>query len=551
MDATVGYGWISLVPPLLTIVLAIALRRVILALLIGIATGVLIQLPAPQWNSDGSWIAYVGASGQRFCVDFFESHLWHSLSDPDHQRVFVFTSLLGMQVALIHRAGGMQGIVHWAAPLARSRRGGQLLTWFLGLVIFIDDYANTLLLGSTMRPIADRLKISREKLAFLVDSTAAPVSGLALVSTWVATEISTMETGFQQAGIDISGQTFGLFLETIPVRFYILFALLFVFLVAVMNRDFGPMLRAERAAQSGTLGRQGVVDEQAVNAGRTAPNAWNAIVPIGITVAVVVWLLVVTGQAESGVPRLPQWTDWRGWGQVVGSGDSYLSLVYGALAGLLVIIAMIRWQDRLTIGQIHAALAAGFAHVVPAMVILWLAWTLSRLTDGDHLATGQFLASRVQQLNLPVAWMPTVVFILSSAIAFSTGTSWGTMAIVMPMVIPLVYGLLPGGAGTAESIHDPALVGSIGSVLAGAIFGDHCSPISDTTILSSRSSDCDHIAHVRTQMPYALLVAGVSILCGTLPAAVGVSSWILLPLGGLCMVLALWWFGRPVDAEGC
>ncbi len=186
--------------------------------------------------------------------------------------------------------------------------------------------------------------------------------------------------------------------------------------------------------------------------------------------------------------------------------------------------------------------------MLPAMVILWLAWTLSRLTGNDHLRTGAFIAAQLTELNVSVGWMPTIVFLLASGIAFSTGTSWGTMAIVMPIVIPLVYGLLKSQLGIAPPADHYVLIASIGSVLAGAIFGDHCSPISDTTILSSRSSSCDHIAHVRTQMPYALTVGLVSIVFGTLPAGFGVSSWLILPVGSVALVVIFLVVGRRVDA---
>ncbi len=538
-------GWLCIAPPLLTIAMAIITRRVVGSLLLGIVAAAAILLPSPAAQQQAlgdsfTWPGYCLQMAELWVSSLAESHLWASLIEEDHLRVFAFTSLLGMQVALIHRSGGMLGIVRWAAPLAKSRRGGQVLTWLLGLVIFIDDYANTLLLGSTMRPLTDRLKISREKLAFLVDSTAAPVSGLALVSTWVATEISTMQTGFNDAGIDIGSGAFGIFIQTIPSRFYILYALAFVLICSLLCRDFGPMLAAERRAERAPDpvdpgGEE--TDSQSV-----PPRAINALLPICVTVAVVVWLLITTGRASISEP-LPD-ASWQAWGQIVGKGNSYLALVYGAMAGLAVVLALIWRQKRLSAAEIRSSLLEGFTHVLPALVILWLAWTLSNLTGEDYMRTGQFIAARVSELAIAPGLMPSIVFLLASVIAFSTGTSWGTMAILMPIVIPLVHGLLTQQLGTPPAPNHFVLTASIGSVLAGAIFGDHCSPISDTTILSSRSSDCDHIAHVRTQMPYALTVGAVSILLGTLPAGFGVSCWILLPLGLITMVCILLAFGR-------
>ncbi len=543
-------GWMCVVPPLVTIVLAILTKRVVLSLLLGIACGVIILLPTPaayaSHAASFSWSDYLQSSVLTFLFEFCEQHLWGSLVAQDHLRVFAFTTILGMQVALIHASGGMLGIVRWASPFARTRRGGQLMTWFLGLVIFIDDYANTLLLGSTMRPLTDRLRISREKLAFLVDTTAAPVSGLAIVSTWVATEISTMKTGFDNAGLDLGADTFGIFLQTIPVRFYVIFALIFVVLCALLNRDFGPMLTAERRALREPPPRDdSTVDETAE---LHQPRAWNAILPIIVTVGAVVGLLIYTGLVTLGNTQLADSPIQR-WGQIIGSGNSSLALVYGSLLGLGVALAQVISQRELDAPQIRASLLAGFTHVLPAMTILWLAWALSTLTKQDHLATGEFIADQVNQLQVPVAYMPTITFLLAGGIAFATGTSWGTMAILMPMIIPLVYGLLTRQLDTPPAPDHFIMIASIGSVLAGAIFGDHCSPISDTTILSSRCSGCDHIAHVRTQMPYALMVAAAAIFCGTLPAGFGVSSLWLLPLGIVAMAACLLIFGRAAEEE--
>lgn len=547
MEGSSPVGWLCIIPPLLTIALAIATRRVVISLLVGIIAAIIILLPSPtayQRLVDGdaeasSWLA---ASVNDFVIELTENRLWASLVDGDHIRVFVFTSVLGIQVALIHRSGGMLGIVRWAAPLAKSRRGGQVLTWMLGLIVFIDDYANTLLLGSTMRPVTDRLKISREKLAFLVDSTAAPVSGLALVSTWVATEISSMEAGFADAGIDTGGNTFGIFLQTIPSRFYILYALVFVLLCGLLCRDYGPMLTAERRAAKRKDSNDDVVNDMGT------PRPWNAILPIVITVVVAVCLLVTTGLAAVGDSDLPDSTI-QAWGSIVGQGSSYVALVYGSLAGLVTILSLIAIQRDLDGEAVKDGALFGFAHVLPAMVILWLAWTLSSLTGDEGLKTGAFLADTIGAVEMSPGFMPTIVFVLASAIAFSTGTSWGTMAILMPIVIPLVYTLIEQTSGIAPAADHFIITASIGSVLAGAIFGDHCSPISDTTILSSRSSDCDHIAHVRTQIPYALTIGGVAILFGTLPAGFEISSLILLPLGCLALAAVLIFFGRDAAAE--
>jgi len=539
------FGWWSIVPPLLTIILAISTRRVVPALLLGIIAGTLIfnfvpQVTLPKSIDTAAAVAAttetpaptsVSAEAAAWIVDLFEGHLWHNLADGDHLRVLVFTMLLGMQIALIHSCGGMEAIVTWLAPLARSRRSGQLLTYVMGLIIFIDDYANTLLLGSTMRPITDRLKISREKLSFIVDSTAAPVSGLALVSTWVATEISAISSGFKNVGQDIGGESFSIFVATIPSRFYVIFMLIFVFLIAFLKRDFGSMLTAERKALTHPPGKPLTNGEHhEIKKG----NVWYAFLPIGITIILVFTLLIQTGLAGSDPKDLDSLTGWRYWATLFGNGNSYIALLYGSLAGLVTIILMSQIGRLLNVAELQKGLISGFLHVLPALVILWLAWTLSRLAGKDFLGTGSHLAEMIKG-SIPLALMPTITFVLACGIAFSTGTSWGTMSLVIPLTIQTLWAML-GDMETAAKIHDPIMVASIGSVLAGAIFGDHCSPISDTTVLSARASDCDLIAHVRTQMPYALVVGAISIVCGTLPIGFGAPAWLLLILGTVAMI---------------
>lgn len=552
------FGWWSIVPPLLTIILAISTRRVVPALLLGIIAGTLIFNFVPQVTlpKSADVAAAVGtttetpapttvsAKAAAWIVDLFEGHLWHNLADGDHLRVLVFTMLLGMQIALIHSCGGMEAIVNWLAPLARSRRSGQILTYVMGLIIFIDDYANTLLLGSTMRPITDRLKISREKLSFIVDSTAAPVSGLALVSTWVATEISAISSGFKNVGQDIGGESFSIFVATIPSRFYVIFMLIFVFLIAFLKRDFGSMLTAERKALTHPPGKPLASGEHhEIKKG----NVWYAFLPIGITIILVFTLLIQTGLAGSDPKDLDSLTGWRYWATLFGNGNSYIALLYGSLAGLVTIILMSQIGRLLNVAELQKGLISGFLHVLPALVILWLAWTLSRLAGKDFLGTGSHLAEMIKG-SIPLALMPTITFVLACGIAFSTGTSWGTMSLVIPLTIQTLWAML-GDMETAAKIHDPIMIACIGSVLAGAIFGDHCSPISDTTVLSARASDCDLIAHTRTQMPYALTVASTSILCGTLPIGFGAPAWLLLILGTVAMIAVVLLVGQKVETQ--
>jgi Na+/H+ antiporter NhaC len=558
------FGWLSLVPPIVTIVMAIATKRVFLSLITGIALGVLIVQPDfSYWQAlgdqpEGSVVAFTYSTASQWFYDLTQTFLWSQFVDSGHLQVMIFTAVLSMQVAMIHRSGGMTGVVRLLAPFARSRRGGQLVTWLLGMIIFIDDYANTLLLGSTMRPVTDRLKISREKLAYLVDSTAAPVSALALISTWVAVELSSIQSGYEAAGEPLGTQSFSVFLATIPVRFYIIFALLMVPIVAILRRDFGPMLAAEkRAVNDENL----VSDFEDVSAGH-----WiDALLPICVTVAIALYILCRTGAEaiaaeaanalELGLPAPESGGALFDFALIIGNGDPYSSLVYGSIGGLLTIIALVLWRKSLTEEEIVLANYAGLKHVMPALFILWFAWTLSALTNADNLASGQYLAGLLtsranSQMILPLWIFPTATFLVAGIVAFSTGTSWGTMATLFPVVIPTVITALKADTAYEFDVYHPLLIGSIGSVLAGAIFGDHCSPISDTTVLSSKASSCNHIAHVRTQMPYAILGGTVAVFLGTIPSALGAPSWLLIPLGVSVIVVVFLAIGRNAeDAE--
>lgn len=549
----------SLLPPVVTIVMAIVTRRILLSLLVGLFAG--------------AWLMNGWAHPFYAVADLLEVHIWKTIVDEDKLRVCAFTLLMGAMIGVISRSGGMRGLVELVSPWANTPRRGQLATWFLGLLVFFDDYANTMLLGNTLRPLCDRLRISREKLAYLVDSTAAPVAGLAIVSTWVASEISYIDDGLKGLSGTSTLDATQLFLASIPYRFYVLFALVFVPLLALMNRDFGPMLKAERRRrQEGSNlpdGSRSTSGSTEVEASDDTPGRWyNAVVPILVTLAVVFWLLYSTGMAKciEDSNLKPNLQD------IIGGSDSYIGLLYGSLAGLITAALLVSSQRLLNGRQITAAAGSGAKLVLPALAILMLASVLSNMTrspasetndrfesKAQRLYTGDYLsrlltgnsespATTGQSARLPLWLLPTIVFVLSALIAFATGTSWGTMGILMPMVIPL-FGALCVAAGRSVGADDPLFLGTIGGVLAGSIFGDHCSPISDTTVLSSQSSGCDHMAHVWTQLPYAMLVGVIAILCGTLPLGLGVSIWVLLPLGVIAMASALFLLGKPVDAS--
>ena len=536
LDATLTPPWFSLLPPILAIALALIFREVITALFAGVWLG---ALAVAGFNPVvGTW---------RLIDQFVVPGLANT--DDGHTQVVVFTLLLGAMVGIIARNGGTMGIVKAVTPFAHNARRGKLATAFAGLGIFFDDYANTLIVGNTMRPITDRLKISREKLAYLVDSTAAPVAALVPISTWVGYEISLIADGLRiaaeqnPAGADalLAESPFSIFIQTIPFLFYPLLAIVFVFLTSAMNRDFGPMAAAERrAATEGHLYRPGATLAADTSSHLMAAKEgvrqvwWNAAIPVATVILVVIVGLYTSGSASTAPGASLM--------DIFGAADPFATLLWGSLAGCLMAMLLSVGQKTLTIQECIDASLAGMKSMMIALIILALAWSLGAVTE--EIGTAQYLSQLLSD-RVALELIPVIVFITSAAMAFATGTSWGTMAIMLPLVIPLTVAL--GGAATYPGGEQVGiLLGAIGSVLAGAIFGDHCSPISDTTILSSTASACDHMDHVHTQLPYALLVAVVGMVLGNIGVAYGLPVWLALAGGVVVLYLFLRFRGEAV-----
>ncbi|MEW5928772.1 MAG: Na+/H+ antiporter NhaC family protein [Gemmatimonadota bacterium] len=532
-------GWVSLVPPLLAIVLALVFREVVVALFAGVWLG------AFFWTGLNPFTAVLRA------VDTFALQ---ELADSDHASIVLFSLMIGGMVGVIGKNGGTFGIVERLSPLATTPRRGLLATYLQGLAIFFDDYANTLIVGNTMRPVTDRLRVSREKLAYVVDSTSAPVASLMFVSTWVGYEISLIADGLKAASASVGARdaalarqladanAFNVFIDTIPFRFYPLLALVFVLLVIWMRRDFGPMYAAEVRARSGQgLHRPGAAlmtdtTHGAMDPPEGAPLRWvNAALPVLVVVCTVLLGLYLSGRAALG----PGEHSLR---EVFGEANSYRVLLWASLLGSITAILLTLAQRILTVQETMSAWLAGLRSMVLAMVILVLAWSLGSVTE--VLGTAQYLSSALEG-NVSAQLLPVLVFALAAMISFATGTSWGTMAILLPLVIPLAASLT---AVTADGGHYTIILGVVSSVLAGSIFGDHCSPISDTTVMSSMASACDHMDHVRTQLPYALVVAAVGMAVGDVPTAFGMSPWISLAVGTLILALVVRFVGKPTDA---
>jgi Na+/H+ antiporter NhaC len=524
-------GWLSILPPLLAIGMALVYRRVVPALFFGVWVGAVIAISFSPWG------LFKGL------LDTLQVYVLGAMSNPDHVAIILFSLMIGGMVGIISKNGGTLGIVDRLTGLASDSRRGQMVTGVLGISIFFDDYANTLIVGNTMRPVTDRLRISREKLAYVVDSTAAPISTLALVTTWIGYQVGLLGTAIENIE-GFSQGAYSVFLNSIPYNFYPLLALFFVFLVAYSGLDFGPMYEAEaRARETGkVLGDDASVDEAAgEEGGELAPpegtphRAFNAVIPIVVLVGGVLGGLYATGVAVVGPGASLQ--------DIIGDANSYKALMWGSLLGVLVAGAMSVGQGLLDLEQTVEAWYEGLKSMLFAMIILVLAWALSDITDVLH--TADYLVSILGE-SLPPGVVPALIFVLAAATAFATGSSWGTMGILMPLVIPLVWAVLSQNA-MDDPAHYHILYSAVSCVLAGSVWGDHCSPISDTTILSSMASGCDHIEHVRTQLPYALSVGTVAILFGTLPAGFGMPWWIGLLIGAVLLYGLLRTVGAPVE----
>ena len=512
LDPTLIPGWFSVLPPILAILLALIFREVITALFAGVWLGAL---------------AVAGFNPLKATGRLIDQFVVPALTDADHVAILVFSLLLGGMVGIIARNGGTMGIVESVTPFARTPKRGKIATWAAGLAIFFDDYANTLIVGNTMRPITDRLRISREKLAYIVDSTAAPVAALVPISTWVGYEISLISDGLRIAAEQNQNP---------------LLAVLFVLMTSVMNRDFGPMAEAElRAATKGELHKPGATLATDTSSELMSPKKgltyrwWNAALPVLTVIVVVLAGLYTTGRTSVGPDASLR--------EVFAEADPFSTLLWGSLAGCLVAILISIGQRMLTVQECIDAWLGGMKAMMIAMIILTLAWSLGSVTEA--IGTAQYLSLLLSD-RVGLQLIPLIVFVTCAAMAFATGTSWGTMAIMLPLVIPLTVSL--GGAATYPGGDQmEILLGATASVLAGAIFGDHCSPISDTTILSSTASACDHMDHVRTQLPYAVLVGLIGMLLGNVGTAYGLPPWGALLGGVFLLFLFLQFRGRAVS----
>ena len=459
-----GTFW-ALVPPIVAIVLALITKETYSSLFVGILVGSL----------------FVGGFHPVASMDVMVSDGFiGAIADGWNAGIFMFLVLLGIMVALVNAAGGSAAFGRWAVKHVHSRVGALLATFLLGVLIFIDDYFNCLTVGSVMRPVTDSHRISREKLAYVIDATAAPVCMIAPVSSWAAAVSATA----QDLDSGISG--IQLFIRAIPYNFYSLLTIVFVIAISLLGFDYGPMAKAELRAAKGELGSLGNENEQ------TVPGAsiWDMLIPVIALIVCCIIGMMYVGGFWSGASVIDSFAD----------TDASVGLPWGSILAVMFTFVYLLCRRVITFKDATGCITKGFIAMVPAMLILTFALTLKNITG--LLGAADYVAGLVEGAAAGLfSMLPAVIFLVALGLAFSTGTSWGTFGILIPIVLPVF-------ANNPELL----MIG-ISACLAGAVCGDHCSPISDTTIMASAGANVNHIAHVSTQLPYALTVAGISFVC--------------------------------------
>ncbi|MGM9532580.1 Na+/H+ antiporter NhaC family protein, partial [Intestinibacter sp.] len=473
-------------------------------------------------------------------------------SDPWNAGIILQVLAIGGVINLVSKMGGAKAIAEALSKKAKSARSAQIMTWFAGLLVFFDDYANSLIIGPMMRPVTDGMKISRERLAFIIDATAAPVAGLAIISTWIGLEVGLIGDAFNSIGVDQNA--FGVFLSTIPFRFYNILILAFIVITALLLKDFGPMRKCElQARRGGQVLKDGEELNKQISKEHddleplegVTPSVWNAIIPIGtlIIAALIAFYYsgytTIMGSEDAATIAIMQNSpfSFAAIREAFSNSDASVALFQSALFAGIVAMAMGVFKKMFTVAQAIEIWIDGMKTLLITCVILICAWSLSSVIK--ELGTAKFLINYLSG-SIPAFTLPSIIFVLGAIISFATGTSYGTMGILMPLAIPLAYSINPDMS---------YVIVSTSAVLTGAIFGDHCSPISDTTILSSMGAGCDHIEHVRTQIPYSLFIATITIVFGYIPAGFGLPVYVVLPLALAAVFIGIQILGKSVEVE--
>ena len=518
-------SWFSILPPLVAIGIALLFRQVLFALFLGIWCGAFLA----------GDISFSGVFSSFFTA--LDGYIVPATADESHMSIIIFTILIGGMVGIITDNGGTRGVIQRVTKFVRTKVHGQLMTSLMGFVVFFDDYANTMVVGSTMRPLTDKLRISRAKLAYLVDATAAPVATIALVSTWIGAMVGFIADASEKMP-NFNESAYAVFLSSLPYNFYAFFTILFVILIAWSGRDFATMLTSRinlyKAKHNPELDTYNLWKDKIEDDEKTKKvSHWsNAVIPIVTLVVGTIAGLFITGEGSSVQA-------------IIESADSYKALLWGSLLSVTVAIIMTLSKQLLETKEMLEGMMEGMHTMFDGLLILVLAWALSALTV--ELGTADYLMSVFGE-TLNAYWLPAIVFILSALTAFATGSSWGTMGILMPLVVPLAWEI-GNNTGLEYAMTAEIIYASVSSVLAGSVWGDHCSPISDTTILSSIATQCDHVEHVNTQLPYAMIVGVISVASLIAIMVLGVPAWIIYPAGVAIIVAIIFQFGKIPDPE--
>ena len=517
------FGILSLVTPFIAIVLSFITKQVVLSLAAAVFVGATII------NGGNIFTGFL-----RTCDTYFVG----TVADSWNASLMMFILAVGGMIAVMSRMGGMQAMALAMAKKAQGTKNVLVMTWVLGLIIFFEDIANSLIVGPTMRPVADKENISREKLSYVIDSTAGPVTDMAPISSWVAHEIGMITLAFTSIGMEATN-VYGIFLQTIPYRFYNILAIAMVIIIVLMQRDYGPMYKAEKRARltgklyADTAKPMMSKELDAMNVAEGAPlRIYNAVVPILVFIAVTVAALWYTGggmEADFTV---------EGIATAFGNTDAASSILYSVIFTSILCIVMAVVQKIMTLREAIEVWLSGCKELLFTITILMLAWSTGSVMS--ELGTGVYISGLLGNA-IPALLFPAILFVIACVMAFSTGTSYGTSGIMIPIAFPIAVSLAGGEVGTLAVV-------TIAAVTCGAIFGDHCSPISDTTIMSSMGSAADLLDHVKTQIPYAITVAAVAVV-GFIMAAAGISPLIILPLGVVILAVIVRFVGKSTKLE--
>jgi Na+/H+ antiporter NhaC len=513
------YGWLALLPPLVAIVLCFITKRVLISLFLGVFVGGFIIM------------GYNPIAGVGYTLDMIVSQL----GDSWNANLLIFNLLMGAGIAFIWKLNGSKALTNWARKRIKTKRGASVGAWLLGIIVFFNDYCNAAIVGNTFRDISEEHKMSSEKLSFILDATAAPVATF-FISDWIAFQIGMLHSGMEAAGISDQMTPLVAYFKSIPMNIYCILAVLFVGMVAISGRDFGPMKKAEmRAEKEGKIIRDGgksmlnVESDLGEPMEKAKPRLLTFFLPIIALVVVTLVGFYATGlNEETAGGKLIE---------ILGAADAAKALLWGAFAMTVTGLCLAIGTKAMKLGEAMDAIIDGMKLMLLACVILVLAWSMGGITGEMDLAG--FIVGLFGE-SFPFAILPGIIFLLGMGVAFATGTSWGTMTILTPIAIPLAYNI-------TGDINISVMMAGV--VFSGAIFGDHCSPISDTTVLASIFSGADHIDHTLTQIPYALLVAAVAFISYVIYGFTKISPIVIIPFAIILLFVAFYYLSRDKNTN--